>query len=158
MRKNLVKYLESNKLLSNKQHGFHKGRNCLTQLLKHYDTILNNYLNDTETDVIYLDCAKAFDKVDHKLLLKKLRYYGIGGKTYTWIEEFLLNRMQTVAVDGHRSLPALVTSGVPQGTVLGPILFLIYSNDLEAAVKDSTTSSFADDTRISGKIDYQWHS
>jgi retron-type reverse transcriptase len=153
MRKNLVRYLEENNLLSNKQHGFRKGRSCLTQLLKHYDAILNNYLNDTETDVIYLDFAKAFDKVDHSLLLKKVRYYGIGGKVYDWIEQFLLGRTQTVVVDGHHSLPFPVISGVPQGTVLGPILFLMYINDLETTIKDSTASSFADDTRISRQIE-----
>ena len=76
------KNLEDNNLLSNKQHGFHKGRSFLTQLLKHYDKILNNYLNNAETDVIYLDYAKAFEKVDHQVLLKKLHHNGIGGKVY----------------------------------------------------------------------------
>ena len=124
VRKNLVRYLEENNLLSSKQHGFRKGRSCLTQLLKHYDTILNNYLNNTETDVIYLDYAKAFDKVDHQLLLKKLHHYGIGGKVYDWIEQFLLDRTQTVVVDGLiHSLVAFEISGVTQGTVLGPHTF-----------------------------------
>ena len=85
MRKNLVRYLEDNNLISNKQHGFRKGRSCLTQLLKHYDKILNNYLNNADTDVIYLDYTKAFDtclEVDYQVLLKKLHHYGIGGKVY----------------------------------------------------------------------------
>ena len=86
MCKNLVRYLEDNNLLSNKQHGFRKGRSCLTQLLKHYVKILNNYLNNAGTDVIHLDYAKAFDKVDHQILLKKLHHYGIGGKVYDWIK------------------------------------------------------------------------
>ena len=152
LRKNIVKYLEENKLISSKQHGFRKGRSTLTQLLKHYNMILEDYLNGAETDVIYLDYAKAFDKVDHQLLLKKLQHFGIGGKVYDWIKDFILRRSQIVVVDGHYSQPAPVLSGVPQGTVLGPILFLLYVNEIETTVKDSVTSSFADDTRPSAQI------
>ena len=152
LRKNLVTYLEGNSLLSGKQYGFRKGRSCLTQLLKHYDEILENYLNGTETDVIYLDYAKAFDKVDHALLLRKVRHFGIGGKVYDWIEQFLLGRKQTVVIDGHHSHSIPVRSGVPQGTVLGPILFLLYVNDLETSIHKSTSRSFADDTKITGCI------
>ena len=79
IRKNLVKYLEENQLLSKTQHGFRKGRSCLTQLLKHYDSILDNYLDNAETDIIYLDFLKASDKVDHNLLLKNMRHFGIKG-------------------------------------------------------------------------------
>ena len=86
--------------MSNKQHGFRKGKSCLTKLLKHLDTVLNNYLNKAETDVIYLDFAKAFDKVNHILLLKKVKHFGIKGKMYKWIEQFLIERTQTVVVDG----------------------------------------------------------
>ena len=124
LRKNMVEHLESNHIFSKKQHGFRKGRSCLTQLLQHMDYILNNYLDSSETDVIYLDYAKAFDKVDHSLLLKKVKSYGIQGNLYKWIEQFLLDRTQTVIVDGKHSRPMPVISGVPQGTVLGPILFL----------------------------------
>ena len=152
IRKQLVGYLESNNLFSCKQHGFRRGRSCLTQLLKHYDYILSNYLNNTETDVIYLDYAKAFDKVDHNLLLKKLSFYGIKGELYSWLKQFLTGRQQTVIVDGHHSKKTLVLSGVPQGTVLGPILFLMYVNDLECCITNSTNSSFADDTKLSRQI------
>jgi hypothetical protein len=149
----LVDFLESNKLLSLTQHGFRKGRSCLTQLLQHYDSILRNLNEGFETDVIYLDFAKAFDKVDHNIPLQKLHNYGIRGNLYEWIKAFLSNRTQTVVVDGHHSDPKPVISGVPQGSVLGPILFIIYINDLHKVVKNCISGSFADDTKIQRKID-----
>ena len=124
IRKRMVAYLETNQLFSNKQHGFRKGRSCLTQLLKHYDQVLQNYLNNSETDVIYLDYAKAFDKVDHNLLLKKLKFFGIKGELYLWIKEFLVGRYQTVIVDGFHSRRMPVLSGVPQGSVLSQYSFV----------------------------------
>ena len=152
VRKNLVDFLEKNNLFSTKQHGFRKGRSCLTQLLQHMDHLLENYLDNSETDVIYLDYAKAFDKVDHSILLEKVKAYGIDGKLFTWIKQFLCGRTQTVVVDGKKSKSVPVISGVPQGTVLGPILFLLYVNDMEHNIKHSKVNSFADDTRISKRI------
>ena len=152
IRSRLVEYLEDNNLISHTQHGFRKGRSCLTQLLQHYDEILNNLNQGYETDVLYLDYAKAFDKVDHNILLQKLRAYGISGQLYSWIKTFLTNRTQTVVVDGYHSVPRPVISGVPQGSVLGPILFIIYINDLHTVVKNCKAGSFADDTKIQGKV------
>ena len=152
IRKGLVNHLESNNLLSKNQHGFRKGRSCLTHLLKHIDSVIQSILDGNELDVVYLDFAKAFDKVDHEILVHKLQMFGIEGNLLSWIQQFLLNRKQIVSVMGFHSLIALVLSGVPQGSVLGPILFLIYIDDLENCLSASTSGSFADDTRLSKTI------
>ena len=99
-------------------------------------------------DVIYLDFAKAFDKVDHGILLRKLKELGIGGFLLKWLQEFLLNRQQRVAIDGVESQPCHVTSGVPQGTVLGPLMFLLHIGDIDTNLQSATTSTFADDTKV----------
>ena len=148
VRKKIVNHLQANQILCKNQHGFQKGRSCLTQLLAHIDIILKNFLEGNDTDSIYLDFSKAFDKVDHKILLKKLYSCGIQGKLLDWLRSYLSNRNQTVVVNGNSSYTAEVKSGVPQGTVLGPILFLIYINDLNKCIKHSLVSHFADDTRI----------
>jgi len=101
--------------------------------------------------VIYFDFAKAFDTVPHQRLMKKVYAYGIRGKLYQWIKAFLTNRKQTVKVNGISSVEAAVTSGIPQGTVLGPLLFVIYINDLLDNVK-SNGLLFADDTKIFKEI------
>ena len=148
MRNKLVDYLEVNNFLPDNQHGFRKRRSCLTQLLEHVDTILKNLNNGQEVDVIYLDYSKAFDKVDHKVLLAKMRKYGIGGKVYTWIENFLSDRLQTVTVEGKKSSYKSVKSGVPQGTVLGPVFFILYVIDLALRLMNSKSLTFADDTKL----------
>ena len=149
VRDKLVEYLESNNLLNCSQHGFRHGRSCLSELLAHYNDLLTNLNQGDDIDVIYLDFAKAFDKVDHRLLLKKTRSLGISGQFYKWIESFLSKRSQKVVVDGTQSYTTIVLSGVPQGTVLGPILFLIYLNDINSSLKHgSTLRSFADDSRL----------
>ena len=148
----IVEHLEKNDLLDPNQHGFRKGRSCLTQLLQHYDSILQNYNSGAETDVLYLDFAKAFDKVDHNLLIAKLQIYGIQGKLLDWIRSFLRDRSQIVTVDGFHSVEKPVLSGIPQGSVLGPILFIIYVNDLHFHIQNCKSSAFADDTKIQRKI------
>ena len=148
IRKYLVNYLEENLLLSNEQHGFRKGKSCLTQLLDYVNKIYDSLNSGHEFDVVYLDFAKAFDKVDHTILLAKLKKYGVTGKLLQWITAFLHDREQTVVVDGCKSPFQKVISGIPQGTVLGPVLFIIYVNDLLGILDHSSGLCFADDTKL----------
>ena len=148
----IMKHLDKNKILNDAQHGFRKLRSTESQLL----TTINEQacaLNKGEQrDSILLDFSKAFDKVSHRLLLHKLAHYGIRNSVLSWIKDFLTDREQTVVVDGQCSAPAEVSSGVPQGSVIGPLLFLLYINDLPDYVKHSSTSLFADDSMISRTI------
>ena len=145
----MVDYLEMNDLICNRQHGFRAGWSCLTQLLHHFDDALESITNNSDFDSIYLDYAKVFDNVDHKLHLKKLQIYGVHSRIIRWIESFLQNRKQAVVVDGHLSVLGSILNGVPQGTVLGPILFLVFINDVDRCIMHSIIRCFADDTRIS---------
>ena len=135
-------------LISNNQHGFRKKRSCLTQLLSHIEFIYKCLNGNNEVDVIYLDYFKELDKVDHKVLLEKLKRYGIGGKALCWIEQFLTNRTQTVQVEGVLSSLQAVVSSVPQGTVIGPKLFLLYINDLLPTLKNCKGLCFTDGTKL----------
>ena len=148
VRKHLTTFIEENSLFNPNQHGFRSGRSCLSQLLSHYDEILSILEERKNADVVYLDFSKAFDKVDINLALSKIRSLGIGGNILTWIKSFLTGRMQTVIVDGVPSDPKPVISGVPQGSVLGPLIFLILIGDIDDNVQHSSTRSFADDTRL----------
>ena len=149
----IVLYIEDNKILTDQQHGFRPHRNCLTQLLVHIDNILKIAESDNNADVVYIDFAKAFDKVDHKILLYKIKNLGIQGKIYNWIESFLTNRHQQVIVDGEVSESREVKSGVPQGTVLGPVLFLLFINDITEAIKFANIQCFADDCKLTLEIE-----
>ena len=151
LRENIMDHLESNNLLSSHQHGFRSNRSCLTQLLEYFLEIHEIIDERDPVDAIYLDCQKAFDTVPLKRLLVKLEAYGITGKILNWIKSFLLGRTQRVVVKGEMSDVLDVWSGVPQGSVLGPLLFLIYINDL----LDEITSKgklFADDSKLFRKI------
>ena len=143
----LTGFLERHNLLQDFQHGFRLGRSCLTALIDYFNTIVELLLTNQNVDVVYLDFAKAFDRVDHGVLLEKMKRIGVSGKLYSWIESFLCNRKQVVIVDGVQSVPVTVKSGVPQGTVLGPLLFLIMINDISEGLV-CRILSFADDTRL----------
>ena len=152
IRDKLVKYLEENHIISPNQHGFRKGRSCLYELLAHFEDIMLNANRGEGTDTVYLDFAKAFDKVDHNILLKKLERVGIRGNLLNWFKAFLSNRKQEVVVEGLKSFIYDVLSGVPQGSVLGPILFIIFINDMADSLESVKLKSFADDTKISRSI------
>jgi len=144
----VMNFGETNKILYPLQHGFRKMRSCETQLIEFIDDISSNMQQGKQTDILVMDFAKAFDKVSHSLLIHKLNRYGIKGKINKWIESWLSGRRQKVVVDGEQSDFISVESGVPQGSVLGPGLFLYYINDIADGLK-SKARLFADDT-----IDY----
>ena len=143
----IMKHSENNNILYPLQHGFRSQRSCETQLLECVDDLTTNLEMGKQTDLLILDFSKAFDKVSHSLLLHKLQHYGIRGQTNNWIRAFLADRTQVVVVDGAESSVGRVESGVPQGSVLGPSLFLFYINDLPDNLH-STVRLFADDTIV----------
>ena len=146
---NIMQHLDKHNILHDAQHGFRKNRSTETQLIQLIDNLAHNIDNRVQTDAILLDFQKAFDKVPHQRLLHKLTYYGISPQALNWVQSFLTNRTQQVLLAGNMSSPINVTSGVPQGSVLGPILFLIYINDLPDYIQNnSTVKLFADDTII----------
>ena len=139
------------KLLNPSQHGFLKARSCLTNLICFFEEITKLVDEGYPVDIIYLDFQKAFDNLPHQSLILHLKSHGIGISIIHWIEQWLTDRRQMVVVDGEVSNWKPVLSAVPQGSVLGPILFLKYINDLEEGIT-SKILEFADDTKLFRKI------
>ena len=155
LRNQIVQHIEENNLLNPNQHGFRAGRSCLSQLVQHYDKVTKLLEEGKNVDVIYLDFSKAFDKLDFKITISKVEELGITGKLSRWIQSFLTGRQQSVCVSGQLSSEQAVPSGIPQGSVIGPLLFLILLGDIDSNVQHSAVSSFADDTRVLGPASTQ---
>ena len=143
----IIEHLNSNNILIENQHGFRSQHSCVTQLIALVEDLLFAMNHQKQIDVILLDFSKAFDSVPHQRLLKKLQHYGINNNIYNWIETWLTQRSQRVVLNGISSPPVSVQSGVPQGTVLGPLMFLLYINDISNNIQ-SPLRLFADDSLL----------
>ena len=153
----LVPYLETHDLLNPHQFGFRTGRSTMDQLLLVYDSVSKQVDKGAVSDVILFDFSKAFDVVVHSLMIEKLSNLGIQGNILKWITSFLVGRSMRVCVKGQASQPKPVLSGVPQGSVLGPILFLIYVNSIASQLK-SSYKIFADDLKMYACVQYKTQS
>ena len=152
VRDEIVEHMIRNDLFSKLQHGFVPHRDCMTNLLTCLELWTKMIESGNAMDVIYTDFSKAFDSVPHQRLLKKMESLGITGNTLSWVKAFLSNRQQCVRVDDKLSNWISVISGIPQGSVLGPILFVIFINDMPEMVK-STCQLFADDAKLFRSVD-----
>ena len=151
IRDSIVNYMMENKLFADQQHGFVPNRSCMTQLLCVLEDWTKWIDNGNNIDTVFLDFQKAFDSVPYERLLSKLESYGISGKFSKWIKSFLSDRRQRVVVGNEKSEWENVKSGIPQGSVLGPTLFVLFINDLPEVVS-STIKIFADDTKMYRKV------
>ncbi len=149
----LYTHITDNNLLSSAQFGFRKNHSTSTCILSLIDRIYKNMDANKLTGVVFLDLKKAFDTVDHNILLKKLKTFNIVDTSIQWFRNYLTNRYQSVKYRGHKSEKLLVATGVPQGSILGPLLFILYINDLGDYLTDSAVSLYADDTALYASSD-----
>jgi hypothetical protein len=142
-------YEHVSQLITPHQHGFLRNRSCVTQLLSVLHSIGQILDKNEQTDIVYLDFAKAFDSVDHSILLQKLKCDRMTGRLLNWLVDYLNNRHQRVVVDGAASQWTPVTPRVPQGSILGPMLFVIFLNDAPYVINNEAVPAlFADDTKL----------
>ena len=151
IRDHMMDFLIKHKLINPSQHGFLKAKSCLKICLCFLEEITKWVDDGSPVDEIYLYFQKAFDKVPHQRLIRKLKSHGMGNSIINWIEQWLTDRRQRVVVDGDVSSWKPVLSGVPQRSVLGPVLFLVYINDLEEGVTRKILK-FADGTKLFRKV------
>ena len=143
----LCKSVKNNLDPNTHQFGFLRGHSCTIQLLHVMDILTKSLDRGVPVDVVYMDLQKGFDTMPHKRLLYKIKYYGTTGNLLRWIAEFLSNRLQCVVLNGKKSSWQDVKSGIPQGSILGPLLFLVYVNNLPRSIT-SHVFLFADDTKL----------
>jgi len=141
-------FLIDNNLLCNNQSGFRCLHSTVTALLESTNSWAYNIDHGQVNAVVFLDLKKAFDTVDHGILLSKLNAYGLGGAVGNWFKSYLSNRSQKCYVNGHLSSNSTLLCGIPQGTILGPLLFLLYINDLPNCLEHSQARMYADDTNL----------